>query len=149
MTAMRPLILLFAITAALLASPAFRKAVGASSELAREMLAAGRGEEKDSFDDLNQGKLRSIRMTARIYCSYFDPEGMAAMSLNAARIAHPLPFLWVIGQRDRLFAAGREYVFERLPAHPASRYLVVDSDHMSTPTDAAAQIAEWVSSLAD
>lgn len=125
----------------------FRNALGSSVAKAKQMISDGKGDELDSFDDSNQGRIKSIRTTANIYFSYFDPEGMGAMPLSAARFSRPVPFLWVIGSRDTLLKQGEGYVFNRVPKHSSNKYLVIESDHMNTPTDAAGQIVEWISSL--
>ena len=59
---------------------------------------AGRGNASDSFMDVNQGDKRMLRMTAAIYLSYWDPQGLAIMPQNAARLTAPI--LWVVGADD-------------------------------------------------
>ncbi len=125
----------------------FREAVTDSVAKAKQMVAEGRSDERASFDDLNQGRTKTIATTARIYLSYFDPEGMAVMPRSAARIPRPIPFLWVVGSHDPMAARGEAYAFAKAPSHPASRYLEVNSNHFNTPTDAAAQIIDWIGSL--
>jgi len=125
----------------------FQRMVSSSVKKAKEMIAEGKGDSKASFDDLNQGRTKSIRTTAKAYFSFFDPDGLAAMPKSAAAIPHPVPFLWVIGTRDGLHSQGEEYVFGKAPKHPGSKYLIVRSDHINTPTDAAPQIIEWITSL--
>lgn len=124
----------------------WRNSLGPSVEKARQMIADGKGDIKDSFADLNQGKSSSIQTTAKIYFSYFDPEGMGSMPLSAAKFPRPIPFLWVIGTKDRLLQQGEAYAFARAPHHSNSKYLVIESDHVNTPADAAGQILEWISS---
>jgi len=126
----------------------FRKRVSPSVEKARGMIAAGKGDERASFEDLNQGKTATISTTPHIYMSYFDPEGLGAMPRSAAAIKTPTPLLWVIGTSDSLHSAGPEYAFGRAPAHAKSKYLVVESDHVGTPRVAAADTASWIDSLA-
>ncbi len=125
----------------------FRFVVSRSVRRAKEMIADGKGDSKASFGDVNQGLTKSIHPTANVYFSFFDPEGLAAMPKSAAAIPHPVPFLWVIGTLDRLYGQGEEYVFGKAPKHPDSKYLIVRSDHYNTPSDAALQIVEWITSL--
>jgi pimeloyl-ACP methyl ester carboxylesterase len=125
----------------------FRTTVGASVERARAMIADGKAADRAEFTDLNQGRTRTIRTTAKIYHSYFDPEGMAAMPKSAAMIPRPIPFLWVVGTRDSMLRAGEAYAFNRAPPHPKSKYLVVESDHGNTPNDARDDIVRWLASL--
>jgi pimeloyl-ACP methyl ester carboxylesterase len=125
----------------------FQSKVASSVEKARQMVAEGKGDSTASFDDLNQGKTKRIRTTASTYLSFFDPVGLAAMPKSAGAIPHPVPFLWVIGSQDRLLARGADYVFNKAPEHPNSKYLVVPGGHSDTPGIATEQIVEWLMSL--
>jgi acetyl esterase/lipase len=120
---------------------------GTSVAKARKMIAKGKGEETASFDDNNQGKDRTISTTAKIYLSFFDPDGLGVMPKSAAAIPKPVPFLWVIGTHDHLYRHGENYVFNKVPKHPRNSYLVVNADHSGTPEVAASQIVEWIMSL--
>lgn len=125
----------------------FRATVADSVAKAKQMTAEGQGDEKADFDDLNQGRTRTLYTTAKIYLSYFDPDGMGSMPRSASRIPHPVPFLLVVGTQDPVFAKGADYIFNKAPQHPASRYLVVDSNHLGTPSAAAEKIVEWLATL--
>lgn len=116
-------------------------------DTARAWVAAGRGEDKLSMLDLNQGQKRQISMTAQVLLSYFDPQGLGHMPGTAAAFKKPVPLLWVVGTADPLYRAGSAYAFDKAPAHPASRYLVVQADHLSTPDVAAAQVLQWIQTL--
>jgi len=127
--------------------PNFRNKVSSSVEKAKQMIGEGKGDSTASFEDLNQGKTRSIRTTANIYLSFFDPDGLASMPKSAAAIPRAVPFLWVIGTQDSLHSRGENYVFSKAPPHPNSKYLVVTANHADTPSVAAEQIVEWLASL--
>lgn len=116
-------------------------------EAARSHVAAGRGSETLSIEDLNQGKRRSVRMPASVLLSYFDPEGLGHMPATTARLKPGIPLLWVIGTADPLYKAGEDYAFAKAPAHPHSRYLVVEADHVGTPDVALQQVQVWLQSL--
>jgi acetyl esterase/lipase len=120
---------------------------GASVARARRMIADGKADETGPFDDSNQGQNRTINTTARIYLSFFDPEGMAAMPKSASAISKPVPFLWVVGTQDGIIRHGESYVFSKVPKHASNKYLVVGADHRGTPEVAATQIIEWIMSL--
>lgn len=125
----------------------FRKQVAGSVELAQKMIAEGKGAESATFDDLNQGKTRSFRMSAKTYLSYFDPAGLASMPKSAAAIRKPAPFLLIIGTQDPLFAAGEDYIFNKVPKHPNNQYVVVQSNHLNTPAVAVPEIVKWLKAL--
>lgn len=125
----------------------FRERLATSVEKARAMLGSGKADERVSFDDLNQGKMAPIWTTPKIYLSYFDPEGIGAMPKSAAAIKQPTPLLWVVGTRDPLYGAGEAYAYDKAPAHPKSKFLTVESDHLNTPRDATAAVVSWIESL--
>jgi pimeloyl-ACP methyl ester carboxylesterase/predicted TIM-barrel fold metal-dependent hydrolase len=116
----------------------------ASVAKARQMIAKGKGGEKAVFDDNPLGQHRTISTTAKIYLSFFDPDGLAAMPKSAATIRKPVPFLWVVGRRERIYRYGEDYVFNKVPKHPKNMYLVVNADHSTTPEVAASGIVGWI-----
>ena len=126
--------------------PRQRERFAADVQLARELVAASRGQETARFHDLNMGKLFELDVSAQSYLSYNDPDGPAVMPKNAAAIRTALPILWAVGARDPL-TRDKAYVFDLAPAHPLSRYVVIDADHKGTPTAAAGLVVEWLSGL--
>ena len=114
---------------------------------ARELIAAGKGDETLSIDDLNQGKRQSIRMSARVLLSYFDPLGLGNMPATTARFKKPVPLLWVVGTKDPLYPRGANFAFNSAPPHPASKYLVVEADHSGTPDVATNDVLAWIRGL--
>jgi len=115
-------------------------------EEARALVAAGQGERRRLFPDLNVGQAFEVEASAKAWLSYFEPEGLANMPRNCARMP-AMPFLWVIGRQDNLFAGGSAYAFDRAPRHPMSRYVVVEADHMATPDRARGEVAAWLRAL--
>lgn len=114
---------------------------------ARGLLASGKGDEILSMDDLNQGKQQSIRMSAKVLLSYFDPKGLGNMPATTARFKRPVALLWVLGTKDPLYPRGANFAFNSAPPHPASKYLVVEADHSGTPDAAASEVLEWIKGL--
>lgn len=117
-----------------------------SVEKARSMVAANRGDELDTFDDINQGKQRSIKMAAATYISYFDPDGLGAITKNIRQITQPIPVFLAIGKTDPFFSESKA-MFDSAPAHPASRYVALDTDHFSIPKVIGAEFIKWLDSL--
>lgn len=66
------------------------------------------------------------------------------MALSASRFKKSVPFIWVIGTKDLLYQGGPAYAFEKAPANPLSRYLVVDANHATTPEVGSDQVVEWI-----
>jgi pimeloyl-ACP methyl ester carboxylesterase len=122
--------------------------IGAALEKAKAAVAAGKGDDKDTYPDFNQGAASDITTTARIYLSHFDPDGPAVMYRNAASIKPGIALLWIYGERDRPnVRRGQEYAFDRAPAHPKSRYVVVRGGHGATPRIGAPDIVNCIKSL--
>ncbi len=115
-------------------------------EEARALKTSGQGQTRRAFPDANDGRTFDVEASAEAWLSYFEPDGPAYIPRNAARLPS-IPFLWVIGRRDNLHAAGRGYAFDRAPRHARSLYLEIDADHMSTPDRARADVAAWLRTL--
>ena len=114
---------------------------------AKAMIASGRGNDSDTFVDMNQGETRTVRVTAAIYLSYWDPKGPAVMPANAARLS--APFLWVVGTEDRIYARGAAYVFDKAPPNPLSRYLPVAGGHRTVIQSIGPQVVAWLNGVRD
>ena len=108
------------------------------------MVAAGRGDERASFIDMNVRGSFSIYTTAAIYLSFFDPTGPANIPDNTTRLRAPL--LWVAGTADRA-QTGPGYAFSRAPANPVNRYVTVDADHLGTLAASRDAVLAWLREL--
>jgi dienelactone hydrolase len=115
-----------------------------SVEVARKMVNEGKGDKIGIFDDYNQGLRSTRRITARIYLSYADPDGPAVMPTNAAALKPGTALLWVVGTQDPIYEKGPSYAFDKAPANPNNKYVVVESNHMNTPNVAAQEIVAWL-----
>jgi pimeloyl-ACP methyl ester carboxylesterase len=123
----------------------YQRGIGKGAvDQARELVAAGKGDETLSMDDSNQGKTRSVRMSAKVLLSYFDPSGLGHMPATTARFKKPVALLWVVGTRDPLYPQGANFAFNSAPPHPASKFLVVEADHMGTADVSANDALEWI-----
>jgi predicted alpha/beta-hydrolase family hydrolase len=125
-------------------TPQFQHRIGDSVQQAKALLKEGKGDERARFQDTNQGINSTIMVTPKIYLSWFDPDGHAVMPKNTAALKRGTALLWVIGTQDRLYNRGSAYAFDRAPANVNNKYLVVNSDHMDTPKDAAEEIVKWL-----
>lgn len=121
--------------------------LGDSLDRARAMVAQGRGRERAEFLGSFQGRAVPFTMRAVDHLSYDDPDGPAVMPRSAAAWSAPLPFLWVVGDRDPMASRGPEYAFAKAPAEPRSRYLTVSADHFTAPEVAADLVVEWLLGL--
>jgi len=110
---------------------------------ARTAVAAGRGDVVRGEPDVNTGpKGRydfSVRATPAIYVSWFDPEGPAVLDSILARVT--VPILWLAGTRDPTQPASAP---DALPSNPYTRFVTIDSDHLSTPDIGTPAILTWL-----
>lgn len=111
---------------------------------ARELVAAGKGDENNRFVDINQGRQQPVIVTAKNYLSYFDPTSDAEMGVTAPKLPVNLPVLTAIGEKDGMFKHVRGYYVDKLPAHPKTQFLEVPGGHLETPQVALAQVLEWI-----
>jgi esterase/lipase len=118
-----------------------------SLERARSMVAANRRADSESFDDINQGKQRSIKIAASTYISYFDPDGLGAITKNIKKLSKVVPVLLVIGTADPFYPESKA-MFDSAPPHALSRYVALDSDHFNIPKVVAAELIKWLDSFA-
>jgi len=124
-----------------------RPEVAASLARARALIAAGQGNVKTTFTDINTLTSSfnfSVSTTPNIWVSFFAPDSPAVMPANAARLTAPLLYVSATNdptQRDR------EYIFARAPAHPLNRYVTVNADHIGTPAAAREAVMSWLKEL--
>jgi len=127
----------------------FQSIVGESVKKAKDMVAGEHGGDKSEFTDSNQGRISKVSTTAAIYLSYFLPDGDAVIPSNARKWKKNIPFLWVVGKSDPMYARGEVYAFKKVPANSANQYIVVDADHMGTPDAGKDQVVAWIQKIAD
>lgn len=121
--------------------------LGGSVGKARDMVAAGKGSKTAPFKDNNQGKTFTVKTSADIYLSWFDPGGPAVMPVNVENIKAGTPLLWIVGNKDVMFKRGEAYAFANAPPHPQNAYVVVPGGHGATPNKSVKQIIKWLKSL--
>ncbi len=117
---------------------------------AKQQTAAGKGDEKDKFDDFDASKkppAYTVRTTARIYLSYFDPEGPANTMKSAAAIPSGVPVLWVTGTNENPGLKGYGEKLYAAISSQAKKYIEVDGGHTDVPTAAKEAAADWLKTL--
>ncbi len=117
---------------------------------ARGLVAAGKGEEKESFDDFDASKrppVFTVTTTARNYLSYFDPDGIANTLKSAEALPTGIPVLWVDGTNENpgLKSYGQK-IYAAMTTQ-AKKYIEVDAGHLDTPTMAKEEVLAWLRGL--
>jgi pimeloyl-ACP methyl ester carboxylesterase len=113
---------------------------------ARKLAADGKGDKKKSFDDLNMGKKGSLRTTADIYLSFYDPEVFPDIEEGLSNIK--VPVLWIAGRDDRLTAVYEtRSLFSQIPNNPKSAYREEKGGHKDVVGKQAPLVVEWLDKL--
>ena len=115
-----------------------------SIDLARSLVQASKGDTRERFTDINQGRPLQLTMTASDFLSYFDPDSDADMGVTAAKMPAQVPVLTVIGTADPLYRVARSYFHDKLPPNPGTRFLEVAANHLNTPEVAKEQAISWI-----
>lgn len=115
---------------------------------ARKLVNAGKGSQKEKFQDLNQGKKKTLNIPAKIYLSWFAPDGPSPMPVNAANLKPGTALFWVTGNKDGLHKReGESYAFAKAPKNPKNAYVVVSSGHGDAPKKSIKEITALLKSL--
>src|SRR5262249_11001176 len=100
--------------------------VRASITKAQGLTDKGRG---DAVDTLWFTTAKTqLRTKAKVYLSFNGPNSVAYMPANTPKLTAPL--LWIAGDRD-FGQEGPGYAFDRAPANPLNRYVMVSGDHVT------------------
>lgn len=119
--------------------------IAASLAQAQAMIAAGNGDDRGNFIDINVGAPISVRARARDYASFFGADSVGVIPANAAKLSAPL--LYLAGNADRT-QLGPGYAFAKAPSNPLNRYVTLASGHFDAPDAAAPAILAWLKELA-
>ncbi|HEY6895698.1 MAG TPA: alpha/beta fold hydrolase [Rhodocyclaceae bacterium] len=124
----------------------FREKTGESLARAQALIAAGKGDEVDSFVDPNTGgRLKRLALPARIYAEFMDPEGPMNYANNSAAVKPGIPVLWIAGAGEDEGPKRSGYAaYQRLPEAPPPRYLEISGVHLDIPDAAAGVVIEWL-----
>lgn len=126
--------------------PKFAKIYSKDVAIASDMIKAGKGDEIGNFLDSNAGKRQQFDMKASTYMSYFDPNGIGALSISAKKVTQKIPLLVLLGgSHDIAVPLGKEYIYSNWPEHPKSNYAVLDgAEHFTAPEFAIDPILKWL-----
>lgn len=130
-------------------SPKVREVTGSSVERAREMVAAGKGDERASFEDYNTGnKRKNVSSPARSYLSYFDPQGPMNSDRNAAKVLPGTTVLWLSPAHEESgVRRNADMARGRLPGGIALKSVDVSADHVKAPAAAVNDSIAWLKTL--
>ena len=128
----------------------YQRQVGASVSRARDLVAAGKGDERGEFDEYEgRAGTTTVHTTAAIYLTWFDPDGAMNQWKSSAALPASLPVLDVAPTSDypALLRAKRE-MFNALPSNPLTKLYEPEATHRSAPTASLDEIVRWTAEIA-
>jgi pimeloyl-ACP methyl ester carboxylesterase len=128
---------------------ATRPDIANSIARARNLIAAGKGDDEGDFADVDIGPnglySAEIATTPAIYLSFFGPDSEASFG-NVARLRAPL--LWVAASEDSGEERVEKDIFAVAPANPLNRFATVPGGALGAPSASKADVLAWLKELA-
>jgi pimeloyl-ACP methyl ester carboxylesterase len=111
---------------------------------AKQMVAAGQGDQRHSFTDTNNGQNFTAVTTPAIFLSFMELGGPADFPLKLSEVH--VPVIWVAGSMDHSQDAAPT-LFARLPANPLNKFVQVTATHLDTPNAGTDAALDWLKTL--
>jgi pimeloyl-ACP methyl ester carboxylesterase len=133
------------------AGQAFRQNLGDSVRRASELVAAGKGSERQRFLDYEGARgTNPVITTATNYLSWFDPEG----AMNQMRAIRALdvktPVLFIVPTNDTpALLRAKQQMFDALPRNPLTKLYEPEGTHLRAPSASRDEIARWIAEVAN
>jgi pimeloyl-ACP methyl ester carboxylesterase len=118
--------------------------VAQSVAQAQQMVSAGQGAQRATFNDTNDGTNFTATTTPAIYLSFLLPGGPADFPAILPQLRKPI--IWVAGTRDRTQSRAEAW-FARIPVNKLNRFVQVGSAHLDTPAAGAGAVLDWLLTL--
>ena len=130
-------------------SATFREKVGSAVELARKLVADGKGEEKNRFLDFEGAKgTTPVNATAANYLSWFDPDGAMNQTAAVTGMNPKIPVLYIAPKNDYPgLIKANPAMFAALPRNPLTRLVEPDATHVNAPSASVNEIAQWTTEV--
>lgn len=132
------------------ANRSFQERIGDSLARAKELVAAGKGNEPAELYDFENAKgSYRVKATPAVYVTWFDPAGPMSQEHAVKAVNPDVPVLWVGPTRD--YPGLLKFslpLYRDLPRNPQTRLYEPNADHRGAPTAAADEIARWMREVA-
>ena len=131
-------------------NPTFREKLGKSVDLARKLIAGGKGDEKARFSDYENARgTYTIVTTPSAYFSWFNPDGAMNQTTAVERMNPQVPGLFIVptGDYPGLLKV-KDHFFSLLPKNPLSKLYEPDSSHVNAPSASRDEIVRWTTEVA-
>jgi len=127
-------------------NPIFREKLADSVELARKLVAEGKGQEKARLNDYEGAKgSYPVMATPAAYLTWFEPDGAMNQALAMKSIPADIPVLFIAPSNDYPgLLRVKEAMFGLLVKHPLTKLYEPNSSHLNAPTASFQEIKEWI-----
>ena len=127
----------------------FQGIVASAVQKARAALDAGRGDQSDTYTDIdNDGGAVALVTRARTYLDWYGASSTISMSRNAPAVAPGPAVLWILASGDAAYLRNnsRDW-YGRIPPNPQSRYVLLEATHIAAPAAAVDHVKAWLDRL--
>jgi len=127
----------------------FREKLGDSVELARKLIAEGKGDEKTRFSDYEGAKgIYPILTTPSLYLSWFEPDGAMNQTAALKNMNPRVPILFIAPTGDYPGLRNlKNQLFSLLPKNPLSKLYEPNSSHLDAPSASRDEIMRWATEV--
>ena len=133
-----------------MSNPTFREKLGTTLDLARRLVAEGKGDGKERLSDYENAKgTYTIVATPSSYLSWFDPDGAMNQTAAVERMNPRVPVLFIVPTED--YAGLRDVkdrFFSLLPKNPLSKLYEPVASHVGAPSASLDEIVRWTTEVA-
>ncbi len=129
----------------------FREKLRESVELARKLVAEGKGDDKATLADYESSKgTFPIICTPSSYLTWFDPQGAMNQTAAVRSINPAVPVLFITPKNDYPgLLKVKQQMFDNLPKNPRTRLYEPNSSHLNGPSASIREIVEWTTAVAN
>jgi pimeloyl-ACP methyl ester carboxylesterase len=128
-----------------------REKLGDSVELARKLVAEGKGQEAARLSDFEGARgTYPIVTTPAAYRTWFDPEGAMNQTKAVNGMNPAVPVLYISPTNDYPgLLRVKQMMFDALPKNPRTRLYEPNSSHLNAPSASFKEIVEWTTAVAN
>lgn len=131
-------------------NPVILEKLGASVELARTLIAGGKGDEKTKFYDYEGTEgIFAATTTPTIYLGWFDPSSAMNQTV-AVKTMNPRVLVLYIGPTEDYpgLIKVKQSMFDSLPHNPLTKLYEPDSSYLNAPSASLDEIVRWTATIA-
>jgi pimeloyl-ACP methyl ester carboxylesterase len=127
-----------------------RDKLGGSVDMARKLVADGKGEEKVILSDYEGTRgIYPVNTTPAAYLSWFDPDGAMNETLAVKNMNPAVPVLFIAPKDDYpVLIKTKRLMFNSLPGNQLSILYEPDSGHLDAPSASIEEIIRWTMNVA-